>query len=112
MAIINRSIYFIALVVVAAIYTVTLPPESLTLVSLVKALIPATSVSVLFVLAKGVLGEGLTTHAAALILVVVVITLVSIGLTSTGLVSGARTVANVVGTVSNATNATLGSILP
>jgi hypothetical protein len=84
-----------------------MPPESLTFWSLVKYLMPATSVGLLFVLAKGVLGEGLMKHVIALILVVVVIAFVSMGLSATGLVTGIKTVADVVGDIGNLTNGSI-----
>ncbi|MEM7813792.1 MAG: hypothetical protein QW548_02750 [Candidatus Aenigmatarchaeota archaeon] len=112
MSLINRGIYLAALIVVAAFYTVTLPPESLSIWSFLKAMIPATSVSVLFLLAKGVLGEGLTTHIGALMLVVAVVALVSIGLSATGLVAGAKSVVGTVGSIASMANGTLSGIVP
>ena len=107
MDIVTRFIYLAALIVVAAVYTAIMPPESLTFWSLVRYLMPATSVGLLFVFAKGVLGEGLMKHVIALILVVVVIAFVSMGLSATGLVTGIKTVADVVGGIGNLTNGTL-----
>ena len=102
-----RLIYLVALVAVAAVYTAMMPPESLSVISLIKYLMPATSVGLLFVLAKGVLGEGLTKHIAALVLVVAAISFVSMGLSSTGLVTGIKDVAVTVGNFTNITNGTI-----
>lgn len=107
MDILTRFIYLAALVVVAAIYTVIMPPESLTFWNLAKYLLPATGVGILFVLAKGVLGEGLAKHVAALILVVAIIMFVSMGLSATGLVTGVKTAADIVGGLGNITNGSL-----
>ena len=103
----TRLIYLGALIAVAAVYTVIMPPESLTLWNLLKYLVPATGVGLLFLFAKGVLGQGIIHNVAAIILVIAVITFVSMGLSATGLVGGIKTVADVVGDISNITNGSL-----
>jgi energy-converting hydrogenase Eha subunit E len=103
----TRFIYLGALIAVAAVYTVIMPPEPLSILNLLKYLVPATGVGLLFLLAKGVLGQGIMHNVAAIILVVAVIALVSMGLSTTGLVSGIKTVADVVGDISNLTNGSL-----
>jgi MFS-type transporter involved in bile tolerance (Atg22 family) len=107
MDILTRLIYLGALIAIAVVYTATMPPESLTFWNLVRYLMPATSVGLLFVLAKGVLGEGLVKHVIALILVIVVIALVSTTLSSTGLVTGIKTAADIVGNISGIANGAL-----
>ena len=106
MSIVMRLMYLAALGVVAIVYTAIMPPESLSIWSLLRYLVPATGVGVLFILAKGVLGEGLTKHIAALILVVAVIAFVSMGLSATGLVAGVKVAAGTLGNLS-VTNITL-----
>lgn len=103
MAIMMRFVYLVALIAVAAIYTATMPPESLTILNLAKYLLPATGVGMLFILAKGVLGEGLIHHVIALLIVIAVITFVSMGLSATGLVTGVRTAAGIIGGIGDVT---------
>lgn len=107
MDIIARMIYLAALIAVAVVYTVVMPPESLGVLSLMKYLVPATGIGLLFVLAKGVLGEGMTSHIAALLLVVGSMAFVSIFLSSTGLVVDIKNIAGIVGNVSSVANGSL-----
>lgn len=107
MSIMTRCAYLLALVLAAAVYVALMPPEAFSVSSFVQYLIPATGVGLLFVLAKGALGYGLTDHIAAIILVVGVLALVSIGLSSAGLLTGIKEAADLVGNFSNGTNTSL-----
>jgi len=112
MSLIMRLIYLVALVAVAAVYTVTMPSESLSLMSLIKHLAPATGVGLLFVLAKGMLGEGLVKHVMALVIIVAVIAVVSVSLSATGMVTAVERVADMFSNASGTVNSSLNLGIP
>lgn len=105
MDIVMRLVYLGALVAAAAVYTATVPPEPMSIWSLAKALIPATWIGLLFVLANGVLGKGMWTHIGALLLLVGVLAFVSMSLSATGLVTGVKTATGIISNLSNVTHA-------
>ena len=90
MSTISRGVYFAVLIVAAMIYVAVMPPDTLNVASLIKYVVPATGVGILISLAHGVMGHGFTDYVGAIILVVVVVSLVSVTLTSTGLVLGVK----------------------
>jgi prepilin signal peptidase PulO-like enzyme (type II secretory pathway) len=107
MNLVMRMVYVGALILVAIIYVATMPQETLSIWGMLRYLIPATWLGVLFMLAKGVLGQGLLSHLMALILVIGVIAFVSVSLSSTGLFAGIKTASDIASNLSNITNVSL-----
>jgi len=112
MSLISRVVYLAILLAAAAIYVAMMPPESLSMASIVHYMIPATSIGLLFLLANGVMGAGVSTHIGAIVLVIAVMTLVSVSLTSTGLVAHVKEAVDLASNMTNATNTSLLSIWP